>query len=266
MKDPRPVYMDYSKRLLKLAIELDRIIKEELDLKKLDEKSKLDSERLDSIADVIQAMFNSIKRRFYGEPLSNDSEPSKTFFKRFVERQIIEPVQKQTDNWQIKDFVREFNKVQGVDPFLRDPRLNDAMGLFQKANVELITSIPEQHLNRIETIVMEGHRKGESQKTIAEKIREVSEVTKKRARFIARDQVSKLNGQLELIRATKNGITQYIWRSNRDVRLRPDHKELDGTVQEWAERPITNSQGDRNHPGEDYNCRCVAENIYPDIE
>lgn len=266
MKDPKGIYMDYGKRLEKLVRELDRIIKEELDLKKLEEKSKLDSERLDSIADTIQAMFNSIKRRFYKEPISNDTEPSKIFFKRFIENQIIEPVQKQVDKWQIRHFSRDFKKVQGVDPFLNDPRLSDVMGLFEKSNVELITSIPGQHLNKIETIVMEGHRKGELTETIRKKIQEVSPVTKQRARFIARDQVSKLNGQLEYIRATRNGITQYIWRANKDARLRPDHRQLDGTVQEWDDRPITNDQGDHNHPGEDFNCRCVAENIYPEIE
>ena len=265
MQDPRPIYMDYSKRLVKLVKELDKIIKEELDLKEIEKRGKLDSERMDSIADLIQIIFNAIRSRFYKEPLSGDSEPSKTFFKRFINRKIIEPVQKQVDSWQIRHFTKEFRKVQGVDPFLNDPRLNDVMGLFRKANVDLITSIPELHLSKIETIVTEGHRGGDSIKTISEKIREVSAVTKKRARFIARDQVAKLNGQLEYVRATRNGIDSYIWRANIDARLRKDHRHLDGTVQSWAERPITNDQGDRNHPGEDYNCRCVAENIYTDI-
>ena len=36
------------------------------------------------------------------------------------------------------------------------------------------------------------------------------------------------------------------------------HKDLDGKIFEFANPPITNEKGDRNNPGEDWQCRCEA--------
>lgn len=44
------------------------------------------------------------------------------------------------------------------------------------------------------------------------------------------------------------------------------HQELDGTEQSWDDPPVTNEDGDRNHPGEDYQCRCVAYPILDELD
>lgn len=49
------------------------------------------------------------------------------------------------------------------------------------------------------------------------------------------------------------GITnQYVWRTQRDERVRRSHRMNDGRIFSWAAVP------DTGHPGEDYNCRCEA--------
>ena len=49
------------------------------------------------------------------------------------------------------------------------------------------------------------------------------------------------------------GITdQYVWRTERDARVRRSHRMNDGRVFSWDDEPAT------GHPGEDYNCRCEA--------
>ncbi len=54
--------------------------------------------------------------------------------------------------------------------------------------------------------------------------------------------------------ATENHpTTHYIWRTQRDGRVRPSHQENDGKIFAWDEPPPT------GHPGEDYGCRCWAE-------
>lgn len=45
---------------------------------------------------------------------------------------------------------------------------------------------------------------------------------------------------------------QYVWRTQRDERVRRSHRMNDGRVFSWADAPAT------GHPGEDYNCRCEA--------
>lgn len=55
------------------------------------------------------------------------------------------------------------------------------------------------------------------------------------------------------------GVTEYIWRTRRDWRVRPDHQDLDDTIQDWAHPPVVDMRtGRRAHPGEDFLCRCVA--------
>ena len=47
--------------------------------------------------------------------------------------------------------------------------------------------------------------------------------------------------------------THYIWRMQRDGKVRPSHAANDGRVFAWDAPPAT------GHPGEDYGCRCTAE-------
>ena len=65
------------------------------------------------------------------------------------------------------------------------------------------------------------------------------------------------------------GVSQYIWRTMHDSHVRPDHDALDEQVCDWDDPPLTADKSDNGedcHPGEDYNCRCVAEPIEPEEE
>ena len=73
------------------------------------------------------------------------------------------------------------------------------------------------------------------------------------ARRIARDQISKATGQFNQLRQTDVGVETYIWRTAGDERVRPDHANLDGSVQRWDDPP------EIGHPGEPIQCRCRAE-------
>lgn len=53
--------------------------------------------------------------------------------------------------------------------------------------------------------------------------------------------------------AKERSATHYIWRTKHDGRVRSEHAVNDGKLFSWNERPVT------GHPGEEYNCRCVAE-------
>jgi SPP1 gp7 family putative phage head morphogenesis protein len=62
-----------------------------------------------------------------------------------------------------------------------------------------------------------------------------------------------------------NGILQralgrvfYTWRTRRDGRVRSSHRALEGTQQRWDDPPVISLDGRRGHPGEDFNCRCIA--------
>lgn len=61
------------------------------------------------------------------------------------------------------------------------------------------------------------------------------------------------------------GVSKYEWSTSRDVRVRPDHRALNGQIFDWEHPPIVNKQtGKRANPGEDYNCRCLAVPVLSD--
>jgi SPP1 gp7 family putative phage head morphogenesis protein len=76
-----------------------------------------------------------------------------------------------------------------------------------------------------------------------------------RVKVIAQHQIASLHAHVGATRAQALGITSFVWRSQGDSRVRPHHRDLDGTRHAYAEPP---SEG---LPGQPVNCRCWAESI-----
>lgn len=140
------------------------------------------------------------------------------------------------------------------------------------ANVQLIKSIPQQYLDKVEMIVTQEGTKGRSGKSLIKQIQEVYPVTQNRARVIARDQTSKLNGDITRQRQTAAGIRAYRWRTVGDSSVRETHKERNGKFYAWRPEDVGGKLEDGTvlldpeaedigHPGEDYQCRCIAEPV-----
>ena len=99
-------------------------------------------------------------------------------------------------------------------------------------------------------------RQGLPARALVELINNKIGKTEANVNLIARDQVSKLNGQLTRVRQTSLGVKSYIWRTSLDERVRPTHISKEGKEFNWNEPP-----SDTGHPGEDYQCRCYAEPV-----
>lgn len=156
----------------------------------------------------------------------------------------------------------EFERLLNVDVFPSEPWLRPMLEDWVSQNVSLVRGLGESSLAEMEQIILRMVRDGESISNIRKQLVERFEVSQNRARFIARDQMSKINGQLTEERQTRIGVTEYIWRTSQDQRVRSDHARLNGKVIQWDEPPITNRRtGDRNHPGGDFQCRCWADPV-----
>lgn len=84
----------------------------------------------------------------------------------------------------------------------------------------------------------------------------------KQAKLIARTETAKLQTEITRTRATNLGSVAYIWRSSKDRRTRPSHKEMDGVIVFWrpdSQKPLRDNM--RGDAGEFPNCRCDAEPI-----
>ena len=150
----------------------------------------------------------------------------------------------------------QFRAVLGVDPFIAEPWLTNELGAFVSQNVGLIKSVPEKFFSEIESLIFTGLRAGERWESIADSLRERIGVSESNFDRIARDQTSKLNGQMTMLRQTQLGVTQYEWLTSGDERVRESHAAKNGKTFSWENPP-----SDTGHPGEDINCRCIASPI-----
>ena len=106
----------------------------------------------------------------------------------------------------------------------------------------------------VETAVFEGIRAEELQKIIVDRF----DVSQKKAKFLAKQEISLLTSKYKSAKYREVGINKYRW-SISNVRTRPDHKALNGKVYSFDDPPITNQDtGARNNPSEDFGCECVA--------
>lgn len=182
------------------------------------------------------------------------------FFEEYTPEEIqniAERIADKVDSFNETQFNKTFKKVLGVDPIASEEWLKQEMTAFVKENVDLITSIPEDYFSEIEGIVMRGARAGTLTADISADIKERYGVSESRADLIARDQVSKFNGNLSQLRQQEVGISKYTWSTSHDDRVRDSHAEKDGETFSWSDPPA-----DTGHPGEDFQCRCVAIPIF----
>ena len=136
-------------------------------------------------------------------------------------------------------------------------------------NVRLIRTIAPTLLDQVQETVGEGYRAGLRVEDLSKQIAERFGVAESRANLIARDQTGKLNAKLTETRNREVGATRYVWQISGspegDGRVRDMHAELDGQTFRYDDPPVTNLQGDRNNPGEDYQCRCSALPVLEDV-
>lgn len=138
-----------------------------------------------------------------------------------------------------------------------EPWLQPIMESYSYVNTRLIESIPDRYLDSVQNIVNEGVLGGVQTSEIRSQIQAEFGVSDRRAGVIARDQIGKLNGQLNRTRQEKAGFGKYRWQTSGDESVRATHARQQGKIYSWDDPP-----SETGHPGEDYNCRCWAEPVF----
>lgn len=124
-------------------------------------------------------------------------------------------------------------------------------------NAALIRKLQPEAISDMQRMVFRGVADGTTTSDLAKQMQERFGVDERKAKFWARDQVSKLNADLTQAKQTKLGVKQYQWVSSGDERVRPTHAANNGKVFDWDKPPAT------GHPGEDYQCRCRSAPVLP---
>lgn len=172
---------------------------------------------------------------------------------------ILPDIANRIDTFNDGEFKKVFKSVYAVDIFSNEPWLRDKLLQWEAQNIKLIRSIPEQYLDSLHGKIVAAVEAGQHPRDLAKVIEATYDIPRNRARLIARDQTSKLQGQLTRERQIDAGIDSYLWRGVLDERERDLHVEREGQQFKWTEPP---SDG---HPGQPIQCRCWAEGVFPKL-
>ena len=218
-------------------------------------KDSADGSRADSATGIYLAVtriFNSVKNNVIARTTG------------FGLRRKLEELANLNRKLTVKEWKKAIRATLGVD-IREDYYLGDfyveQLAKWVSENVDLIKTIPEDSLDKMKDIVLDGYTNGKSTTDMAKQIRLVYKISKNRAKFIAADQTAKLNGQIQRAQQLDAGVSRYKWCTCGDERVRSSHRSLNGKIFSWNEAPL-NSDGRRCHPGEDFRCRCVGRPVF----
>lgn len=159
-----------------------------------------------------------------------------------------------------KRFIEAAKKALGIDvgAVVRDEDLTDYIAIAAGRNASLIRSLAADIVKRVEQATLQNLVANGSVAELRKKLTAEFGVVDSRAKVIARDQVAKINSDLNRIRHQQAGVTEYEWMTSHDERVRPLHRTLDGKVYAYGE-PTGAENG--LPPGQPIMCRCIARGI-----
>lgn len=205
----------------------------------------------------IEAVFNQMRKEL------------NTKFGFFDAHKSLVAISQRTQKLSISEFKRACKQTIGLD--LRDDFFTGELyDLYMREwvsdNVELIKTIPFDSLDDMKQIVFSGYVDGKTTTSIMQQIQHKYKTTKSYARFVARDQTAKLNGQITKMQHEKAGVSSYVWDDSGDGRVRKRHHQLNGHTFSWDNsNPARNDKGQVITPGSEYRCRCVSLPVF-DVE
>ena len=139
--------------------------------------------------------------------------------------------------------------------------------------VTLITSLPVSTSQRVQEKALEAmvlsERYPERTEEITQALAEANpQATQNwlnnQATVIARTETARAQSVLVQARSETIGADQYIWRTAGDSNVRESHRKLNKSVQRWDKPPLSDPPDHYSHPGQIWNCRCVALPIIPE--
>lgn len=113
----------------------------------------------------------------------------------------------------------------------------------------LSTSVESTYVRRVERKIAALRREGKATRgAIRDLISQERGIAQRRATLIATDQRATIHAEHTQAAAREVELPRYIWRTQRDDRVRPHHREREGREFRWSRPPFD------GHPGEAINC------------
>jgi uncharacterized protein with gpF-like domain len=189
---------------------------------------------------------------------------------------------------QSKIFSSQAKPIVGFDYITPDPWWEGLRDRWMADNYRLIKSLSTEYITKVNLLVDAAIDSGTSYADLTKQIQSLSEnITKKRARLIARDQIGKLQGQINQKKQMEAGVETYYWQTAGDERVRgnptghfknaiPSHYVMNDVLCRWDDASVYSKDGGKTwinrsgkmplvHPGQAIQCRCSAIPNFDDI-
>jgi SPP1 gp7 family putative phage head morphogenesis protein len=171
-----------------------------------------------------------------------------------------------------RQLVKSLPKSITVPPNLSDDQRKRIAKEWQLNLDKWIRDFTAEEIIKLRAEIQKSVLSGNRWEASVKKIMSSYGVTKRKAEFLAQQESALLIAKFKETRYTDAGSKEYKWScvhmphdttptQHTPGNVRFSHGKLDGTIQRWDNPPITTAPGQpqrRNHPGEDYRCRCVA--------
>lgn len=164
-----------------------------------------------------------------------------------------------------KKFMELYGDALGTEDLSENAKERLKKG-YSEALRPYIKKFGDEQILDLREMVTENARTGYRFDALIDKIQNRFDVSQTKAAFLARQETSMFVSQVRQVRFREVGITKYIWRTSGDSEVRPDHRKLNGREFEYAKPPVVDeATGRRGNPGIDFNCRCIAEPVMPEV-
>ena len=172
------------------------------------------------------------------------------------------------DDW--KKLVDDALNYEIDEPFYMETT-EDLITKWTYESVQSIKRYPQEYLGKIQEIIEWGYNTHQPLINVYRRLEKATGDTRSHVRMLARDLMGTLNYKMTRTEHESMGVSQYIWITKRDNRVRECHRTLDGHIFDWNNPPAqwypTKSRGvvytgEYCHPGQAYGCRCRAKPVF----
>jgi SPP1 gp7 family putative phage head morphogenesis protein len=245
IQEPKSAELAYLKQLKKLTKQLKDDVRQ--NILPLLKGATIDSLTNDSVFDVLAAL-KALSLRY--DNLLTFSETTSS--------QIVN----QINNSNKARFYKNVQNSTGIDleQVVAEEGLSDIIALQKNKNESLIKSIPQEFIKNIEVVVQNGISEGLRPEEIARQIKGIKGIKSvfgkldNRVKLIAKNETLSINAALAKKRAENVGITEAIWRTSKDERVRDCHQARDGKKYELSKGLFSSCDGKTIYPGQEVNC------------
>ncbi len=231
---------------------------------------------------------DSIRMDEFAEELTASMDELKVIAEKAAEENLkpmIVDVGYDVSDQNAKQWSKFTEGLLGVKLFPHEAWESEVIKVWGQNNYNLITSLTDEYIKKVNLLVSEGVQTSASAKTYEDAIKEMLQQSKKlgkdmlnnRAKLIARDQVGKLSEQFTQRRQQDAGIDMYIWATVGDERVRKNHKVMNGKVCRWDDSTVYSDDNGKTWksrssiggvqlpPGQAIQCRCTAIPFFSDL-